>query len=219
MKRIINLLVATCACVTLNASAGVIGALSWDESSTFITDASSDNIYVQLGLHKSLNYFQVVDLLANDASWSAFQIANQSDAYNFANSALAGSGVSWTDAYNANVAESQMAMLNQPFSDGTLGNNFDDQRDFFFFESDFQNRLGLVTLDSRSQTIKLNEANDTVYFSNNFARTGTSRESDWVTYLLVKRAPDGPTVSPVPEESTLLLFAFGILGLFGMRKK
>lgn len=199
---------------SVSASAGVIGLLSWDESSPYIIDrANADVSYLQLGLHKSYNYHQLSGLTVAGGAWDGYSLASQSDAYAFVKSALSGSATVPWDNKSSNVSEEWRVNASQPFSDGALGNNYDDKRDFFFFESDFQNRLGLVELDSEKQTIMLREANNTYWDSNNYAKTGTSKESAWVSYLLVKHEAKSPgTVSPVPESSTFLLVGLGLLG-------
>lgn len=199
---------------SVSASAGVIGLLSWDESSPYIVDSSNANVsYVQLGLLKSYNYHQMLDLTAPGGQWEGYSLASQSDAYAFVNSALYGGSVSPWDDKASNISQEWAGTTAQPFVDGALGNNYDDKRDFFFFESDFQNRLGLVELDSEKQSIMLREANNSYWDSNNYANTGTSKESAWVSYLLVKHEPKSPdVVSPVPESSTFLLVGLGLLG-------
>lgn len=199
---------------SISASAGVIGLLSWDESSPYIVDNSSADVsYLQLGLHKSYNYHQILEMTAVGGAWEGYRLASQSDAYAFVQSALFGVSTLPWDNKSSNVSEEWRVSASQPFADGALGNNYDSQRDFFFFESDFQNRLGLVELDSSKQTIMLREANNTYWDSNNYAKTGTSKESAWVSYLLVKHNQPSYPVSPVPESSTFLLVALGLLGI------
>ncbi len=215
MNKILkHLLCLTVLSSSISASAGVVGLLSWDESSPYILDTGNAHVsYVQLGLLKSYNYHQMLDLTAPGGAWEGYDLATQSDAYAFVSSALSGGSVSPWDNQSSNVAEEWVGTTSQPFTDGALGNNYDGKRDFFFFESDFQNRLGLVELDSEKQTIMLRESNNTYWDSNNYAKTGTSKESAWVSYLLVKHEAKSPgTVSPVPESSTFLLVGLGLLG-------
>lgn len=199
---------------SISASAGMLGLLSWDESSPYITDQSNVNVrYAQLGLHKAYNYQQILELTSTGGAWEGFSLATQADAYAFVQSALSGAAsVPW-DNKTLSMSEEWRVNVAQPYEDGALGNNYDKQRDFFFFKSDFQNRLGLVEFDSEKQTIMLRESNNTVWDSNNYAKSGTSKESAWVTYLLVSHQDSSGPVSPVPESSTFLLVALGLLGI------
>ncbi len=221
LKHLVCLVILS---ASVSASAGVVGLLSWDESSPYIIDSDNANVsYMQLGLHKSYNYQQILDLTASGGEWEGYHLASQSEAYAFVKSALSGSSTIPTDNTSSNVSEEWRVKTSQSFTDGVLGNNYDDKRDFFFFESDFQNRLGLVEFDSDEQTVMLREANNTIWDSNNYAKTGTSKEWAWVSYLLVKHTQSPGSVSPVPESNTFLLVALGLLGIgyqsWGRRKQ
>lgn len=215
-KKVIHGICAVCLFVSLPTAAGVVGTLSWDTVSDVIVDSQSQTEYVQLGLQKAYNYNQTVALTAPGQPWEGFQLATQSDAYAFVNSLISDTGTQLIDDQVSTVAQEWQVKTNTSFVDGVLGNNFDGRKDYFFFQSDFSNRFGLVELDSQNQTVMMREVNSLVHFSNNFAQSGTSREESWVSYLLVKHDPSD-TVSAVPEESTLLLLSLGMLGLFGLR--
>jgi len=210
MKKQLLAIVTLVASISFSTAgiAGTIGTLSWDEASTYITDsANTSTRYVQLGLYANLTYAETISALSTTVELQGFQIATNSDAYNFFNAFSSSSLVDNT------LMLDEVHNVTTSWTDGVLGNNHSVDHDFAFFLSDStSDPVGVIDFSVNSI---LDEAYGSIGTSDQFSSNGNLSNLP-ISWLLVN---NNFITATVPLPATLFMFIPVLLGVFGFQRK
>ena len=202
--------------ITSNADAAVIthGYLTFDDTTPFITDTQTGQLYTRLDAFK-YTYEQLTALLANSPGWS---LATSDDADAFIKAILGG-----TSSCLGTTSHGATCGTINGWIDGDFGPSSDEQSDYFMFESTHpaenlwdERDVGRVRIRSYDPNIFpygiVSKYDDYLSFEQ------ADESVEWgsgIHYLLTKR----PVVVPLPAAVWLFGSALVGLGLVARKRK
>lgn len=195
----IKTLLAAAALFTTNVLiAAPIGNLNFD--GTFIN--GDGKVYLGLNQLVGQTYTDVISLTSSGGLYEDFRIANSADADFFIDSLFGNTpdGCSTTTGAGGSACGTV-----SDWSDGSLGDNFDGSRDYFYFLADRfpPAEVGFFVIDHTGYS---EQSEGWSYFS--IANQNTS-----ISWLIVKDAVS------VPEPSGIVLMGAGLIGLGFVRRR